>query len=170
MRCILTIGEAERYLRQSNHSGRFETFDASAVADEEFVAVYYDTLTNPALTGMPDPLENRAHIPLGLKIRQHSYSFGGPPDDDFILLRYTMTNIGYQLSQGRVYRGCIWIRMFGIRLHRMDLPMTLPGVAGFRPLTALTVFWWGMLPTMTATQTLKESGISTRRDRCFRPQ
>lgn len=68
-------------------------FDSSAVADEEFVAVYFDTLSDPALTGI-DLFENRVHIPLGLKIRQHSYSFGGPPDDDFILLRYTVTNIG----------------------------------------------------------------------------
>ncbi|MBK7091292.1 MAG: hypothetical protein IPH59_06165 [bacterium] len=89
---------AEGILRLSNRPGDAD-FDASAVADEEFVAVYYDTLTNPAYV-MPDPFEGRSHIPLGLKIRQHSYSFGEQPDDDYILIRYTITNIGSKHLQG----------------------------------------------------------------------
>lgn len=79
-------------IRQSNIPGD-SSYSAVAIADEEYISVYYDTLSNPAFTGS-DPLENRGHIPLGLRIRQHSYSFGGPPDDDFVLLRYTVTNIG----------------------------------------------------------------------------
>ena len=92
MRCILTIGEADAIIRQSNLPSD-SNYSAAAIADEEYIAVYYDTLVDVALTGF-DQFENRAHVPLGLKIRQHSYSFGGPPDDDFVLLRYTVTNIG----------------------------------------------------------------------------
>lgn len=75
------------------------SYSPEAIADEELIAVFYDTLTNPDFT-IPDPFENRPHTPLGLKIRQHSYSFGGPPDDDFILLRYTVTNIGNNYLHG----------------------------------------------------------------------
>lgn len=79
-------------VRQSNLASDPD-YSTAAIADEEYIAVYYDTLVDVALTGF-DQFENRPHVPLGLKIRQHSYSFGGPPDDDFILLRYTMTNVG----------------------------------------------------------------------------
>ncbi|MGB5107261.1 MAG: dockerin type I domain-containing protein [Candidatus Zixiibacteriota bacterium] len=84
--------------RQSNRQNDPD-FDSSAIADEEFVAVYFDTLSDPAITHA-DPFEARPHIPLGLKIRQHSYSFGDSPDDDFILLRYTITNVGSNYLNG----------------------------------------------------------------------
>lgn len=89
---------AEGILRLSNRPGDAD-FDASAIADEEFVAVYYDTLTNAAYVSA-DPFEGRPHIPLGLKIRQHSYSFGEQPDDDYILIRYTISNIGSKYLRG----------------------------------------------------------------------
>lgn len=85
-------------VRRSNRANDPD-FSSDAIADEEYIADYFDTLSHPAYTGT-NPFDGKQHTPLGLKIRQHSYSFGGPPDDDFILLRYTVTNIGNNYLHG----------------------------------------------------------------------
>ncbi|MDP2960103.1 MAG: hypothetical protein Q8N71_01655, partial [candidate division Zixibacteria bacterium] len=59
--------------------------------DQEFVAVYTDTLVN---TGYDDPYDLRFHKPLNIEITQHSYSWISPPYDDFVLLDYTIKNFG----------------------------------------------------------------------------
>ncbi len=87
--------------RMTNHTTDID-FNPLAVADEEFVATYYDTLVDPALTGR-DFFEPRYHKPLNLEIRQHSYTFGGPPYGDFVLIRYTLKNIGTEI----LHQACI---------------------------------------------------------------
>jgi hypothetical protein len=64
-----------------------------AISDEEFIAVYFDTLTDAAYVD-PDPISGRPHLPLGLQIRQISYCWGNPPYEDFIVCRQTLSNIG----------------------------------------------------------------------------
>lgn len=61
------------------------------LADNEFIAVYTDTLTQGI---PPDDYDGRPHKPLGVKITQHSYSWASPPYDDFVILEYTIQNIG----------------------------------------------------------------------------
>ncbi|MGB2768211.1 MAG: T9SS type A sorting domain-containing protein [Candidatus Zixiibacteriota bacterium] len=59
--------------------------------DQEFVAVYADTLV-PDWGPYPPPDER--HRPLGVKIVQHSYGWETPGYNEFILLDYTIENIG----------------------------------------------------------------------------
>jgi hypothetical protein len=67
-------------------------YDPNAVSDLDYVATFYDTLTDPAYVAQ-DPMDNRPHIPLGLKIRQESYSWDDALYDDFIIFKYVLTNI-----------------------------------------------------------------------------
>ena len=59
-------------------------------ADDELVTSFADT----TIIGVtPDPNDNRPHIPLGLRLTAHSYSWADHPDDDFTIIRYTIENI-----------------------------------------------------------------------------
>jgi hypothetical protein len=61
-------------------------------ADREIVAVYYDTCTGGFVE--IDPIDNRPHIPLGLKIAQTAYCWASPGFDDFVILEFQFENIG----------------------------------------------------------------------------
>lgn len=63
-----------------------------AVATEELIAIYSDTLADPAYV---DPWL-KPHNPLGLEVTQHSYAFDSPPLSDVIVLRFSVNNIGEQ--------------------------------------------------------------------------
>jgi hypothetical protein len=65
----------------------------NAVSDQDFEAVYFDTLTDPAYVDI-DPLDNRPHIPLNVEITQKSYSWSDPKYDDFVIVEYAIKNIG----------------------------------------------------------------------------
>lgn len=58
--------------------------------DLRFIATYYDTHT--ASFVQPDPFDG-PHRPIGLKFEQKSYSWAEPPNDDFIIIEYEVTNI-----------------------------------------------------------------------------
>jgi len=66
--------------------------------DQEFIAVYADTFI-PPWPWDPDPWDNK-HRPLGVKITPHSYSWQTPAYNDFVILDYTIKNIGTQLLSG----------------------------------------------------------------------
>ncbi len=66
-------------------------------ADNEFIAVYTDTLIQGVA---PDDYDVRPHKPLGIKITQHSYSWASPPYDDFVILEYAIQNIGHKGING----------------------------------------------------------------------
>ncbi len=61
------------------------------LADNEFIAVFTDTITDPHFTP-PDPFDG-PHRPLGIEITQHSYSWISPPFNDFVILDYKIKNI-----------------------------------------------------------------------------
>jgi hypothetical protein len=62
----------------------------SDYADDELITSYADTTVD----GIPrDPHDQRPHIPLGVLISCHSYSWAGQPDDDFVIIEYTIKNI-----------------------------------------------------------------------------
>ena len=68
-------------------------YSAEAVSEQDFIAVYYDTLTDPAYVSA-DPTDNRPHIPLNLEITQKSYAWSNPEIDDFVIMEYHIKNIG----------------------------------------------------------------------------
>jgi hypothetical protein len=67
-------------------------YNLFAISEADYIATYYDTLTDPMYTG-EDPYDSRPHIPLGLKVVQSSYSWSTPAYEDFIIFRYEITNI-----------------------------------------------------------------------------
>jgi len=66
--------------------------------DQEFVTVYTDTSPDiPRSPHQVDPIDNRPHRPLDVRITQHSYSWECTEYEDFVILDYTIENIGAQL-------------------------------------------------------------------------
>jgi len=68
------------------------------LGDQEFIAVYMDTSAGNPWSPWPDPWG--PHHPLDVRITQHSYSWETPEYADFVILDYTIKNIGTQLLSG----------------------------------------------------------------------
>ena len=70
-------------------------------SNDEFAAVYTDTLTDAAYVGQRNPYDDAEHVPLGVKIRQTSYCWANGVDRDFIIVDFVVTNIvGKDIHQG----------------------------------------------------------------------
>jgi hypothetical protein len=65
------------------------------LGDQEFVAVYMDTSAGNPWAPWPDPWSPPHSI--NVKITQHSYVWKTPGFNDFVILDYTIKNIGTQL-------------------------------------------------------------------------
>jgi len=65
----------------------------SARADQEYQAVYFDTCRS-CLGVSYDYFDERPHLPLPIEIVQRSYSWAYPHTEDFVLLDFTVRNIG----------------------------------------------------------------------------
>jgi len=79
-----------------------EFYSDSAVSEQDFIAVYTDTLTDPAFVS-DDPFTG-PHVPLYIKITQKSYSWSYSYAEDFVLLDFTLENIGFD-SLRSLYMG-----------------------------------------------------------------
>lgn len=77
--------------------------DLDAISEQDFVAIYTDTLTNPLLVDA-DPIDNRPHMPLHAEITQRSYAWSYEYAEDFVLFDYDIKNIGDRTLRG-VYMG-----------------------------------------------------------------
>jgi hypothetical protein len=74
-------------------------YSADAVSEEDIIAVYTDTITDPSIATI-DPMDNRDHQPLNVQIKQKSYAWSYPYAEDFVLFDYEIKNIGrYPLKQ-----------------------------------------------------------------------
>jgi len=80
----------------------FTPYSDSAVSELDYVAVYYDTITDAANVG-PDPLDG-PHHPLYLEVTQKSYSWSYEYANDFILFDFLIKNIG-NAKLNQVYLG-----------------------------------------------------------------
>jgi len=69
-------------------------------ADDEFVAVYTDTVVGWPYNYWSNPYEDTSHIPLGIEVRQTSYSWRDTIYDDFVIITFTVTNIRKQFIAG----------------------------------------------------------------------
>jgi len=61
-----------------------------AVSEEDFIAVYTDTLTD----GVPNDFFGRPHVPLNIEVTQASYAWSYEYAEDFVLFDYQIKNIG----------------------------------------------------------------------------
>ncbi len=70
--------------------------DYNAVSEEDFIMMYTDTVTNPALVAV-DPIDARPHIPLNIEISQHSYAWSYAYAEDFVLFDMSIKNTGNRI-------------------------------------------------------------------------
>ncbi len=95
-------GQAGAIDRRSNMRHSLD-YSPDAVSEQDFVCAYTDTFTDPGLTG-EDPVDNRPHIPLGLKVDQRSFAWSYDYAEDFIMFDFTIENMNrFPLKQ--VYFG-----------------------------------------------------------------
>jgi len=84
-------------IRERSTKPTVPCYSPDAISQQDIIAVYTDTSV-----GTPpwDPIDNRPHHPLNVRITQKSYSWNIPGFDKFIIAEYVMKNIGnYLLSQ-----------------------------------------------------------------------
>ncbi|MGB8657793.1 MAG: dockerin type I repeat-containing protein [Candidatus Zixiibacteriota bacterium] len=76
-------------------------YSEDAFSDQDVIAVYYDTSADIPLSPEPqDPWDNRRHHPLGVQVTQTSHSWAAEGYDKFIIVDYSIKNIGVNfLSQ-----------------------------------------------------------------------
>jgi hypothetical protein len=74
-----------------------------AASEQDYIAVFTDTLTDPAYVAYDD-FENRPHMPLDVEITQKSYAWSYPYAEDFVILDYSIKNIGPHPLE-RIYMG-----------------------------------------------------------------
>ncbi|MFH1893413.1 MAG: T9SS type A sorting domain-containing protein [Candidatus Zixiibacteriota bacterium] len=67
-------------------------FSEDAKSDLEYYAVYSDTLVDARYT--PDDWDGRIYMPIGVEVAQRTYSWSVDYAQDFILLDYSVKNIG----------------------------------------------------------------------------
>ena len=103
-------------------------YDPQAVSEQDFIATYTDTATNPSLTGW-DPIDDRPHIPLYVSVRQSSYAWSYTYAEDFLILDYQITNIGSQPLHD-MYLG-IYVDGSVYHLSR-ELTGSMDDICGFR--------------------------------------
>jgi hypothetical protein len=83
-----------------------EFYSRDAFSEEDFYAEYTDTVTDPGLTGR-DPIDQRGHKPLYIKVNQRTMAWSYSYAQDFILFDYEIKNIGLKPLK-KTYLG-IWV-------------------------------------------------------------
>ncbi len=90
-------GESNEMSLRSNIPGALnclgeEIFHPQADANQEFVGVYSDTLTD-AFWVVDDPIDGD-HLPLGIEVTQVSRQWSAPDFADFVIFEFRLRNIG----------------------------------------------------------------------------
>ena len=78
-------------IERSNIPDSAAYYDPSAIANEEIIAVYTDTLTDPVWVS-GDPIDG-PHFPLGVEVEQITRTWINPDSCDIILFEFHITNI-----------------------------------------------------------------------------
>jgi len=81
----------EHEYRSANCSAK-SIWEIQNIADNEIYAVFYDTLTVPQIADS-DNVNGRFHLPLGLKITQHSLNWNSPGYDKYAVIDFYIENI-----------------------------------------------------------------------------
>ena len=70
-------------------------YSPDAVSEQDIIAVYTDTSADiPLSPQQMIPWDNRKHFPLNIQITQKSYSWSYEYAEDFVLIDFTIKNIG----------------------------------------------------------------------------
>ncbi len=65
-----------------------------AISEQDYIAVYTDTFTGGIQGLTIDAIARRAHYPLQVEVTCESYMWSYPTTEDFIILNYSIKNIG----------------------------------------------------------------------------
>jgi hypothetical protein len=79
------------------------SYDLEAVSEQDYIAVYTDTVTDPAYAAA-DAYTARPHVPLNIEVTQRSYAWSYSYAEDFVLFDYSIKNIGMRTLE-KVYMG-----------------------------------------------------------------
>jgi hypothetical protein len=101
--------------------------DEEAVSEQDFIALYTDTVTSPQYVNIDD-WSGRPHIPLNIEVTQRSYAWSYSYADDFILFDYSIKNIGRRTLR-QVYMG---FYVDGDAGSTNDWAMAQDDICGFR--------------------------------------
>ncbi len=97
-------GEKGAMVRRSSQPYS-HVYSIDAISEEDVICTYTDTLVNPGFV-YTDPIDNRPHHPLNIEITQRTFGWSYDYAEDFILLDYSLRNIGpYPLKQ--IYIGFV---------------------------------------------------------------
>jgi len=93
---------------------------ALAKSEQDYYATYVDTMPVSSY----DPIANRGHKPLGLRVEQASYAWSYPHTDDFIIITWQIKNISRKAISD-VWVGIYWdadvhLQGIGDMLNRPD--------------------------------------------------
>ncbi len=77
---------------RSNKDPEAPEYDSS-ISNQDFIAVYYDTLTDPSFTGY-DYYTGERHRPIDVEVTQKSYSWGYDYAEDFVIIDYQIVYRG----------------------------------------------------------------------------
>ncbi len=111
----------------SCYSGE-SVYDSLAVSEQDFHAVYTDTLVSFPVGYRVDP-EDRNHIPLGIMIEQISHSWSYSYAQDFIIVDFKISNIGSKFLKN-LYVGLYVDADIG---HQDEAEHHTDDFCGFRP-------------------------------------
>ena len=122
-------------------------FSEDAVSEQDFIAVYYDTITNAAFVAN-DPTDGRGHVPLGIEITQESFAWSFDYAKDFVLMNLTLRNIsssvikkmymGLYMDHDAAHQGLGW---GGAQDDIAGFTHTVPSAAGPEFLDTVNIAW-----------------------------
>ena len=132
----------ERSIRESS-----QFYDPEACSEQDFICQYADTLTNQ--TYVPaDQWSWRPHKPLNIRVRQESFAWSYQFAEDFIIIRYWITNmrdellhdtwVGFEI-QPQVYNINLTESMWDDHIGFRD---TLTSLVGYGFADTLHVVWF----------------------------
>ncbi len=75
-----------------------------AVSQQDFIAIYSDTLTDPAFVDF-DYYSGRFHRPLNVQITQKTYAWGYDYAEDFVIFDCEIANMDYNRTLNDIYIG-----------------------------------------------------------------
>jgi hypothetical protein len=132
-----TCGEDARIIETStrmnglNCTTLASIYDSLAVSEQDFKAMYADTLENypTVVSGQGYDGEDRNHISLGVEVEQESHSWSYSYAQDFIIVDFRITNVGSKFLKN-LYVGLYMDADIG---HKDESDRHTDDFCGFRP-------------------------------------